>query len=310
MTAAIFFVACNGEQSGVVSPERPTAVQFYAEVESVDARTHIDAERLTYWNEDDRITIFVGETYNREFAFDGFTGDAEGGFDQVSIDKTFYSAYDLDANYAIYPHSATNQLRNYDRNDPSAGGYFLATLPAEQRYTERSFAPGAFAMVAVTEDPSDGRLVFKNVGGCICISLYGEEQIIRSVSVTGNRSEPLAGRAKVEHRHGGLPTTTLQSDLSTTVKMVAADGIKLGTTAATATQFWLAIPPTTFTEGFTITIEGFYGGKATRTTTKQQIVARNTFLVMPAFEVAIATSETGMGIGGWGDGSENSGTAE
>ncbi len=310
MVVALLMAGCTHESEGLCPDDSTSPVRFYAEVEAVDARTHIDSERLTYWNEDDRITIFTGETYNREFAFDGLTGDPEGGFDQVSVDKTFYSAYDLDANYAIYPHRSTNQCRNYDRNDPAAGGYFLYTHPAEQPYTAGSFAPGAFAMVAVTQDPSDGRLIFKNMGGCICLSLYGEGQTIKSVSVTGNNSEPLAGRAKIEHRYGGLPTTTLQSSLAYTVKMTAADGVALGTTAETATQFWLSIPPTTFEGGFTITIEGFYGGSMTKSTTKKQTVARNTFLVMPAFEVAIASSDTGMGIGGWGEGSSNSGSAE
>lgn len=292
-----------------VSSEREP-VQFYAVVERDASRTHIDAEKLTYWNEDDRITIFVGETYRREFAFDGFTGDPEGGFDQVSVDKPFYSSYDLDANYAIYPHDAKNKLTNYNRQDPSQGGYFEATFPSTQAYTPGSFAPGAFPMVAVTEDVDDGRLLFRNVGGCVCVSLYGTEQVVKSVTIRGNSGEPLAGRAKIEHKYGGVPTTTMQSQLSTSVSMTSSEGVTLGGSAAEATQFWLAIPPTTFESGFTIEISGYYGGTFTKSTTKRQVVGRNTFLMMPAFKVDIATSETGMGVDGWGDGGGLEGDAE
>ena len=290
--AAAMFVACAVEEDemNLVNPKSP--VRFYAEVEGFDSRTHVDAQGLTCWNADDRITIYTGETYNREFAFDGEDGAPSGGYDQVSVDKTFYSAYDVDANYAIYPHQASNQLKPYSTSDPSQGGYFVATLPAEQTYAEGSFGRGAFTMVAVTQDVGDGRLIFKNVGGCIVLSLYGADQPIVRVTVEGRNSEKLAGKAHIAHKNGGLPTATMQSTATSSVSVVSESGVTVGTTAETATEFWLAVPPTTFENGFTITVEGADGTTYTKSTSKKQSVERNVFLMMPAIEVDF-----------WGEGS-------
>lgn len=289
-TALLMACAAEEDEMNLVKPKSP--VRFYAEVEGLGSRTQLDAQGLTCWNADDRITIYTGETYNREFAFDGEDGAPSGGYDQVSIDKTFYSAYDVDANYAIYPHQASNQLKPYSTSDPSQGGYFVATLPAEQAYAENSFGRGAFTMVAVTQNVSDGRLIFKNVGGCIVLSLYGADQPIVRVTVEGNKSEKLAGKANIVHKNGGLPTTTMQSTATTSVSVVSDEGILLGTTPETATEFWLAVPPTTFEQGFTITVEGADGTTYTKSTSKKQSVERNVFLMMPAIEVDF-----------WGEGS-------
>lgn len=290
--AIALLVACSAEEDemNLVKPKSP--VRFSAEVEGFGSRTQLDAQGLTCWNADDRITIYTGETYNREFAFDGEDGAPSGGYDQVSIDKTFYSAYDVDANYAIYPHQASNQLKPYSTSDPSQGGYFVATLPAEQAYAKNSFGRGAFTMVAVTQNVSDGRLIFKNIGGCIVLNLYGADQPIVRVTVEGNNSEKLAGKANIAHKNGGLPTTTMQSTATTSVSVVNDEGILLGTTPETATEFWLAVPPTTFEQGFTITVEGADGTTYTKSTSKKQSVERNIFLMMPAIEVDF-----------WGEGS-------
>lgn len=289
----LLMVSCTTDDQEVDrTPAGRTPVKFYAEIEGAQSRTHVDGRGLTCWNENDRITIYTGETYNREFAFDGETGAVSGGYDQVSIDKSFYSAYDVDANYAIYPHRSTNQLKPYNANDPSTGAYFVTTLPTEQLYAPRSFGSGSFPMVARTQDPEDGRLLFKNVSGCILLNLYGADRPISQVSIEGNNGEKIAGKAQIEYERGNHPLVTMQSDAQSRVTLLCGEGLELASSEESPTEMWIAIPPTLFSKGFTITVEAVDGTTFTKTTTKQQTVERNTFLVMPAIRVDF-----------WGEGS-------
>ena len=126
--------------------------EFYATIEGTNARTYVDEQIRMRWHAEDRITIFKKETYNREFEFTGKTGANAGGFNQVSVDDEFFSSYKVDANYAVYPHSADTELDETDC-------FFTLNMPAEQTYAEKSFGLNANTMVAVSES---GNLALKD----------------------------------------------------------------------------------------------------------------------------------------------------
>ena len=262
--------------NNVVSPEKGSPV-FYASVESVDSRTYLDEGAKMRWTNDDRISIFVGENYNREFAFTGATGSTAGGFAQKSTDG-FYTAEKVSANYAVYPFSSSTLLETE--------GYFKLSMPAMQSYAEDSFGLNANTMVAVTESTSDMFLQFKNVCGYLKLNLYGSDVTVKRITLQGNNDEAIAGMAKITPAFEGNPTLEWEAGATaTTLKLDCAQGVKIGESEDAATAFWLVVPPTVFEKGFTIRVVDTNNKMYEKSTTSKQTFTRNISKNMPALQV-------------------------
>ena len=242
-----------------------------------DTRTYIQDGMLLRWNEGDRVSIFVGNTLNREYKFDGETGDNGGTFSVV--DAPFGTGNELACHYAVYPYASGVKI--------TEGGVVTATLPAEQSYAENSFGSGANTMVAATQDINDTFLQFKNVCGYLKLQFYGENVTVKSITLTGNDREKLAGKATIVPFYDQEPAITMSDDATSTITLNCGDGVKLGTSAETATAFWIVVPPTTFDEGFEITITDINGSTFTKSTSKEVIIERNVIKPMSVFEVEV-----------------------
>ena len=242
-----------------------------------DTRTYIQDGMLLRWNEGDQISIFVANTLNRQYKFDGETGDNGGTFSVV--DAPFGTGNDLACHYAVYPYAAGVKI--------TETGVITTSLPAEQNYAENSFGLGANTMVAVTKDTDDTFLKFKNVCGYLMLQLYGNNVTVKSITLTGNNGEKLAGKATVTPLYDQEPTIAMSDDATTSITLNCGDGVKLGTSAETATAFWIVVPPTAFDEGFEITITDINGGTFTKSTSKEVAIERNVIKPMAAFEVEV-----------------------
>lgn len=254
-----------------------SAPVFHASFDDEDTRTHIDDKVRLLWNADDRISIFT-TTYNQQYAFDGETGDNSGAFVKVS-DGSFATGSEIERNYAVYPYAKGNKI-SYDN-------ILTVTLPAVQTYAENSFGMGANTMVAVTENGDDYFLKFRNVGGFIKLKLYGNNITIANVSIRGHKSEPIAGKASVSAVYGYYPTASMSDSATDTVTLDCGDGVRIGSTAEECTEFWFVVPPTVFSEGFTIVVTDIEGKIFTKSTSKRIEVIRNGVLSMSAINVTI-----------------------
>ena len=277
MLVAVLLIGCNKNDHGeIVLPDTDRPI-FYASVESLDSRTYLDEGAKMRWTNDDRISIFVGENYNREFAFTGATGSTAGGFTQKSTDG-FYTAEKVSANYAVYPHYTSTLLETE--------GYFSVAMPSSQTYAEGSFGLNANTMVAVTESTSDMFLQFKNVCGYLKLNLYGDDISVKRITLRGNSAEPLAGRAYVTPAFEGAPTLSWMSGAtSETLTLDCGEGVKIGATEAEATSFWLVVPPTVFKGGFTIQVINTEQKMYEKKASSEQIITRNISKNMPALKV-------------------------
>lgn len=251
--------------------------KFTASFEQDDTRTYIKDGNLLRWNASDQITLFVGNTLNRQYQFDGETGENAGTFSIVNA--PFGTGNDLNCHYALYPYASDVKI--------TENGVITATLPAVQSYAENSFGLGANTMVAVTKDTEDTFLKFRNVGGFLKLQLYGENLTIKSITLTGNSNEKLAGKATITPAYGQSPTLAMSDDATTSITLDCGEGVKIGTTAETATAFWIVVPPTTFEEGLTITVTEIDGESFTKSTSNAVVVERNIIKPMAAFEVEI-----------------------
>ena len=151
---------------------------------------------------------------------------------------------------------------------------------------EKSFGLGANTMVAATQNTDDTFLAFKNVGGYLKLSLYGTDVTVKSITLKGNNGEKIAGKATITHSYGSNPSVTMAEEATDEITLDCGAGVTVGSTAETATDFWIVVPPTTFAGGFTITITDKYNGVFNKITTKQFLIERNNIHPMSAVELS------------------------
>ena len=245
--------------------------------EEDNTRTYIEDGKYLRWNEDDRLTIFFGNTLNRQYKFNGATGDNSGTFSLVP-DGMLGTGNAFNRIYALYPYNADARI--------SDEGIISLTLPVVQNYAENSFGRGANTMLAATENVEDTFLGFKNACGYLKLKFYNADgATIKSIEVKGNGDEKIAGAATATIAFGEVPQLTMADDATTSITLDCGYGVTLGTTAEAATEFWVVIPETTFEGGITITVTDTEGGIFEKSTTKEVVIERNAIQPMAALEV-------------------------
>lgn len=275
--AIIGIAACTAIKEEIIGKEEITV--FYASIETPteteDTKVYADNTLHVLWNADDRISIFNKYTVNQEYQFTGEDGDKSGSFKKVPNDD-FVTGSELSYVYAVYPHAESSKISN--------DGVLTLTLPAEQAYKDASFGLGANTMVSVT---ANNNLQFKNAGGYISFKLYGDNVKVSSISLKGNNGEKLAGKATVTMASGGTPSVAMLGAATETVTLTCANPVTLGTSKETASDFWLVLPPTTLSNGFTVTLTDPDGKTFTKSTSASLTIRRNGLTRMSALEVTI-----------------------
>ena len=271
----ILVSGCSQEEF-VRNQDQPSDCKiFTASFEQNESRTYIEEGNLLRWTAGDQISLFDGNALNRQYQFDGKTGDNGGTFSLV--DKPFGTGNDLNSHYAVYPYDKDITIKET--------GVITATMPAEQSYAENSFGLGANTMVAVTKNTDDTFLKFKNVGGYLKLQLYGDNVTIKSITLTGNNNEKLAGKATIIPVYNQNPIISMADDATKSITLNCGDGVIIASTAEAATTFWFVVPPTTFANGFEVTITDAQGNVITQSTSYEISVERNVIKPMEAFEV-------------------------
>ena len=252
---------------------------LYAEFDEDQTRTYVENERYLRWTAGDEISFFP-VTSNVRYRFTGETGSSGGSFEKITTGVV--SGDVLQNCYAVYPYLQSTTM--------TASGVINFEMPAEQLYAENSFGLGANTMVAVTSSASDNTLRFKNVCGYLKLKLYGEDVAVKSVVIKGNNGEKLAGAASIRASYGGVPTVSMAGNATKTVSMDCGAGVTLSKDKSNATQFWFALPVTTFEKGITITVTDTEGNEFTKTTNKSIAIERNLVQPMAALEVVMASA--------------------
>ena len=239
-----------------------------------ETRTYVENERLLRWHEDDRLTVFYGNTLNDQYKFKGKTGDNSGTFSLVPSGE-LGTGNTLANIYGIYPYNADARITD--------DGIITYSLPAIQSYAENSFGKGANTMIAVTENLDDTFLSFRNLCGYLKLKLYGNATI-KSIEVKGNFAEKIAGEATITAAYGEAPTLEMNTNATQTITLNCGEGVTLGTSAEDATIFWIVIPETTFKYGITITATSTDNKVFAKSTSNSVVIERNTPTPMGALE--------------------------
>lgn len=255
---------------------------FYATIEGNDGtptKVYADEQLNVLWNENDLISIFDLNAGNQQYRFDGNDGDNAGTFTKVFGSD---SGPELDHIYAVYPYSEATSIDNE--------GLLTITLPSEQTYRPTSFGQCANTMVSVTDD---NQLRFRNLCSYLCLKLYGDNVSVKRITLRGNCNESLAGKAAITMPLGGVPIVEMREPAVQTVTLVCNTPVALGATAETATTFWLAIPPTTFSKGISVSMADADDGLFTINSDKELTFERNRLVklapkkVVPSYDYSI-----------------------
>ena len=246
-----------------------------------NTRTYVEDNKYLRWNADDEITIFNGNSYNSHWRFASADGANSGKFTEISENGFVTgSPLNLTANYAIYPYNENITI--------TEAGVISLTLPATQAYNHaytNSFGTGANTMMAVTENTSDNFLAFKNLCGYLKLKFYGEDVMVKSVTIKGNNSEKIAGDAIITMSYGYEPIVTMSNNATNTITIDCGEGVALSNDSKNPTTFWVAIPEITFDGGITITITDTNDQTFTKSTTNAVPIVNNMIQPMAALEV-------------------------
>ena len=134
---------------------------------------------------------------------------------------------------------------------------------------------------------SDNKLKFRNTGSILAFKLYGNNVQVSKLTLQGNDGERIAGKATVTMPVGGTPSVAMQSDATQSITLSCATPVTIGTSASNYTEFWIVVPPTDFTRGFTITVTSADGGTFEKATDKSVSLARNHIYRMAPIEVIL-----------------------
>ncbi len=268
-------VACSTQEKDFQTPQQDDVV-FYASFEQPTeegTRVYANEDLLLRWTADDRVSIFNKNTYNQQYRFTGVTGDNAGGFRKVDTDE-FVTGNPITNVVSVYPYQETTKITEVEA--------LTITLPAEQHYAENTFGLGANTMVSVSED---NFLQYKNVGGYLRLSLYGEGVTVSSIRLKGNNGEKLAGKATVTMPLDGTPTAVLADDATDEITLVCDSPVTLGATAKESVDYWFVVPPVTLSKGFTVTITDPFGRIYEKATSNSITIERSKLSKMSPLEV-------------------------
>ena len=267
----------------------------YTELYGSETKTLLTDENSVVWCSGDRLSIFQGaniaDTYE---VSESSVGKSEGSFSLVSdnsgeVNGDFTSGVEISANIAVYPFDDDLDCSSVNVSEDQEGvlSYTISnvSIPSTQSYTENSFASGSFPMVAVTSSMGDHTLKFKNLLGAIELNLRGT-CIVKSIAISGNKGEILAGEAEVVAYVGDAkPEITMLQEGSESVILDCGDGV--GLNQAEATRFIIAIPPTDFVTGFTVTITDDEENEMVLENMAPNQVLRSSILKMPKLTIPL-----------------------
>lgn len=265
---AAAMVACgddDGEVVVVVEQSTDIAASSFT-LESPEGTTFA-------WTEGSRLSLFRSNT-NERFAYDA-AGDVFKKEDKLKMGEPFENAY------GVYPYKGTNRVSNGD---------IKTEVPSAQTYSADGVNFEDAPMVGMSATASDPTMELKNLCGVAVVKLYGTA-IVKSVAITGNNGEVLAGTAMAEIGEDGNPTFDIVALQNNTVTLTAEEPVALGATVEEATPFYLLVPPTTFENGFIVTVVDSYGNVRKKNFKVDEAnpaasIARNEVVTIAEYELA------------------------
>ena len=248
------FMACTQnpiEEQSAIRTDAPETIRVGFEDD--ETRIQLNEAQKTVWTKDDLVSVFYKSDANQKWEYRGETGERVAELYRVDAGTASSKM-----NYVVlaYPYSTDYVLS-------TASGNIEATLPATQHYAEGSYGVGNNLMVSQSEFT---QFSLKSVCGWLKLQLTGDGEVVKSIKFRGNDGEQVAGLIYV---NTATAEATLASEMGssddnnaggnlifddtilTEITLDCGEGVTLG---AEPTAFYIALPPQTFANGFTVEI--------------------------------------------------------
>ena len=277
---AMLFAACTTDTTKDIAIEAPEILTASFEE---DTRIQL-MNGKTVWNTGDLVSAFYKSDANDCYKFTGTTGDRTSTLQRVTKGEESRRGDNV---VVVYPYN-----KNYLFS--LSAGTVEAHLPAEQTYVNNSFGIGSSPMIGVSDYK---QFVLKNVCGWLKVQFTGHGEVVDRITLRGNNGEQVAGDIMIVAEDASTILASagvgLDDDLQvggslldedsiiTEVSLVCPDGVTLG---EEPTAFYIALPPQTFSRGFTVTLYSDESGAMKQTTDKSITIARNTVQPMNTLE--------------------------
>ena len=285
MFAVVAFAACEQapvEEQSVIRQEAPDTITVGFEGD--ETRIQLNEAQKTVWTKGDLVSVFYKSDANQKYEYRGETGERTAELHKVSAGSSTTKmgyvvvAYPYNEEYIISP----------------ASGNLETMLPAVQHYAVDSYGVGDNLMVSCSEFT---QFSLKSVCGWLKLQLTGNGEVVKGIKFRGNNGEQVAGLIHVDTKSAeatlyseevapddnGNANGSLVIDgaMATEVMLYCDEGVTL---SSEATAFYIALPPQTFEEGFTVDIECDGYKPMTLSTTNTLTIERNHIQPMAATE--------------------------
>ena len=278
------FMACTQnpiEEQSAIRTDAPETLRVGFEDD--ETRIQLNSAQKTVWTKGDLVSVFYRSDANQKWQYQSETGERVGDLKRVNAGTATESTKRV---VVVYPYNENYYINTETYN-------IQATLPATQHYLANSYGTDGNIMVSSSEY---NQFSLKSVCGWLKLQLTGDGEVVKSIKFRGNNGEQVAGELYINSADA---TAMLASDMGgtddnnaggnlvfddtilTEVVLDCGEGVTLG---KSTTAFYIALPPQTFANGFTVEIEDADGYAMEQSTTKTFIVERNTISPMAALE--------------------------
>ena len=287
IVALTLIPSCNKQEEMIAEKQSP---RFHGGMEPVlvdaETRAYLDENYKVYWNAGDHVTIFYEKTYNREYEFMGRTGATSGEFERFGSDPAHFTEVAIESGfeYAILPYQRYNAC-DYD-------GTLTVPFPANRTYEENARGIGVYPYMVARDKAGD--FMFMHVAGYLGLQLYGEGSI-KSISLKSTNNEPISGYPVViftDDSDEAEPLLTFVNDPDDSPRLTVTypEPVALPATSSEAKTFWLSLPPTVMTKGFTLTFTGANGEVVTKSRGSSYVVERKKIKTLGPLEIVMESS--------------------
>ena len=254
-----------------ITVEKQQYPSFYGTMEALvsDSATKafVDEKYYGFWNKNDNLSIFYGNTYNKKYYYVGSSGTTSGRFDPVSEEDDLNAGVPIETgyNYAIYPYDDYNACQQMD-------GKLIVPFPKAR--TIKTMPDGIGASIMLVARSTTTKLPFSHVAGYLGFRLYGDGVTVASIMLKSNSGEPFSGSASVLFDDDDKPQvsfTNLDNEDDPSVTFYYDPPIALEATSDGAKTFWITLPPTKLASGLTLSVKSDNGGIWERSSTLSEI---------------------------------------
>ena len=258
--AAFSFAACNDmieSSETAVDIERTIILAATREGTDPNTRSVRMDDGTTWWGPKEEISVFYGS---------GANGGSKFTSNNTTLAETteFEGSISMSGNkefWAVYPYSTDNSCD---------GSSIVTVIPSQQTGVEGNFSGDAFPAMGKSNSPT---MPFYNI--CGGIKFFVSRTDIKSVTITGNCGEILAGKVQATFSAEGRPMVSDIIDGKTKITLFAPNG----GTFKPGKYYYVCILPAELKEGFTISFETDTT-IGTLISNKAQIIKRSTFGVL------------------------------